>query len=264
MATLHRAIELTRHGATLQRREANDMTRQAAGQGLAEAGARARGQANNDRVREQVEEELRLAELKDRSAATLDRSAKDLEARVQQLQIRINRSEQKKRELQRQVTEIRQALEGAKQEVAERRKEAHGLQALRKALRSREARCSRDDDRHNTEALKGEPPKNCDMEVTTEDGDHEASGANKEGKGATSDGAREVATEHDDYVTSTGIREVTTDHNNYDTSDGATEVTTEHDDYDAGRANPDKKAEEDKRDTGGSGKRQEDDAPGRM
>ena len=56
MATLHRAIELKRAGATLQRREANEMTRQAVGQGLSEAGVRAMGQANNDRVREQVEE----------------------------------------------------------------------------------------------------------------------------------------------------------------------------------------------------------------
>ena len=86
MATLHRAIELTRHGATLQRGGASDMTRQATGQGLAEAGARARGHAHNDKVKEQVEEDLWLAEKKDRSADALDRSAEDLEARVQQLQ----------------------------------------------------------------------------------------------------------------------------------------------------------------------------------
>ena len=203
MGTLYRAIELTRHGAMLQRREAINMPREAAGLGLAEAGAWAMGQANNNRVKEQVEEKLRQAELMDRSGAMLDRSAKDLEARVQQVQIRLDRFDQMRREQQRQVAELRQALEGAKQEVAERRQEAYGLEALLEALRRREARCNRNNDQHDTKALKGE--------VTTDYGDHDSSGSiyddyntsgaksKKEGEGATGDGAREVTTDHDDY-----------------------------------------------------------------
>ena len=90
MGTLQRTIELTRHVAIVQRREADNMTREAAGQGLAVASARAMGQADSGRVKEQVEEKLRQAELMDRDAATLDRSAKDLKERVKGLQVRLN------------------------------------------------------------------------------------------------------------------------------------------------------------------------------
>ena len=47
MGTLHRTIELTRHGAMVQQREADNMTREAAGQRLAIASARATGQADS-------------------------------------------------------------------------------------------------------------------------------------------------------------------------------------------------------------------------
>ena len=103
---MYRAIELTRNGTREQRRQADDMTREAAGQGLTVAGARAMGQADSGRVKEQVEEKLRQAELKDRDAATLDRSAKDLEERVKALQVRLNRYDQVKRGQRRQVAEL--------------------------------------------------------------------------------------------------------------------------------------------------------------
>ena len=95
--------------------------------------------------------------------------------------------------------------------------------------------------------------------------------AQEQGEGEDNTGndeRREATTDLDDYGASRASN--TTDYSDH----GAREDTTDHDDYgasgggandhDAGRANPDKKAEEDKRDTGGSGKRQEDDAPGRM
>ena len=55
-------IELTRLGAKAQREEADRVTREAAGQGLAVARARAMGQADSGSVKEQVEEKLHQAE----------------------------------------------------------------------------------------------------------------------------------------------------------------------------------------------------------
>jgi hypothetical protein len=72
MGTLYRAFKMTRHGAMMQRRDADNMTREAAGQGLAEASARAIGQADRGGVKEQVEEKLRQAERQDKEAAKLD------------------------------------------------------------------------------------------------------------------------------------------------------------------------------------------------
>ena len=93
--------------------------------------------------------------------------------------------------------------------MAERRQEAYGLEALREALRSREARCNRDNDQHDTKALKGEPPKDRAREVTNNNGrdrdydDYDTSGANsnKEGEGVT----RRCRNRHDLTIRSSGI-----------------------------------------------------------
>ena len=151
METLYRAIELTRHGVMAQRREANNMTREAAGQGIAEARARAMGQGDRGRVKEQVEEKLHLAELMDKDAVNLDKSAGDIKERVKWLQVRINRYDQIKTEQRRQVAELGQEVKKAKLEVAARRQDAYQLEALREVLRWREEECNQEKDRHNIE-----------------------------------------------------------------------------------------------------------------
>jgi hypothetical protein len=52
------SIELTRLGAKAQQEEADRVTREVAGQGLAVARARAMGQADSGRVKKQVEDKL--------------------------------------------------------------------------------------------------------------------------------------------------------------------------------------------------------------
>ena len=153
MGTLYRAIELTRNGARAQWRTAENMTREAVGQGLAIAGARAMGRRDSGRAKEQVDEKLHQAELKDRDADMLDRSEQDLNKGVQSLQVRINRYDQMKREQRRMVDELGQEIERAKQEVAARREEAARLEALREFLRWREEDCNEEIERLDNETL---------------------------------------------------------------------------------------------------------------
>ena len=149
------------------------------------------------------------------------------------------------------MTEIRQALEGAKQEVAEMKQEANGLKALLKALRRREATTDLNDYGASRASNTTDYNDHGAREVTTDHDDYGASGASGNDYGAS---RASDATDYNNH----GAREATTDHDDYGASGAGAN------DHDGGRANPDKKAEEDKRDTGGSGKRQEDGATGRM
>ena len=150
-------IGLTRIGARTQREEVDRLTREAAGQGLAVARARAMGQADSGKVKEQVEEKLRGAEQLKREVATMDSMAKDLGERMQGLQERLNRHDQARREHQGQAAEH---VERVRQEVAARRQEATRLRARREELRKREEECNRKRDHLNTESPSGEPAKN--------------------------------------------------------------------------------------------------------
>ena len=125
-------IELTRLGAKAQREEAEKVTREAAGQGLAVARARAMGQTDGGRVKEQVEEKLHQAERLNREAATMDRAAKDLGERMQGLQGRLNRHDQTRREHRAQAAEH---IEGAKQEVVARKQQVTRLKAMQEELK---------------------------------------------------------------------------------------------------------------------------------
>ena len=51
--------------------------------------------------------------------------------------------------------------------MAARRQEAYRLEALREVLRRREEECNKENDRHDIETLRGEPPKDRAKEVTT-------------------------------------------------------------------------------------------------
>jgi hypothetical protein len=117
------------------------------------------GQADRGRVKEQVEEKLCLAELKDKEVSKLDISAKDIQERVQALQVRMNRYDQIKREQRRQVAELGQDVERAKLEVAARRQEASRLEALREVLRGREEECNKEKDRLNIKTRREGPAK---------------------------------------------------------------------------------------------------------
>ena len=149
-------IELTRLGAKAQREEADRVTREAAGQGLAVARARAMGQTDNGGVKEQVEEKLRRAEQLEREAAIKDMMAKDLGEGMQGLQERLNRHDQARREHQGQAAEH---VERVRQEVADRRQEVTRLKAMREELGKREKECNRKRDRLNTKSFAGEPAK---------------------------------------------------------------------------------------------------------
>ena len=91
------SIDLTRLGAKAQQEEVDIVTREAAGQGLAVARARAIGQADSGRVKEQVEEKLHQAERLEREAVTMDRAAKDLGERMHGLQDRLDGHDQARR-----------------------------------------------------------------------------------------------------------------------------------------------------------------------
>ena len=150
MGTLYRNIELSRHGSMVMRRGAHNTIREAAGQGLTEAKARAMGQAGSGRVKEQVEEKLLKAELQDKEAAKLDTSAEYVQERLRALQIRMNSYVRIKREQRERVAELSQDVEMAKQQVDSWRQEAARLEALRDNLKRGEEEGNKEKDRYDT------------------------------------------------------------------------------------------------------------------
>ena len=138
---------MARNKAKKQREEAEKVTSEAAGQGLALTRARTMGRTDNGRVKEQVEEKLRQADRLEREAATIDRVAKDLGRGVQELLDRQGRREQARRENQGQAAEH---IERVRQEVAARRQEAAKLKVMREELRKREEEVGRERDLLNT------------------------------------------------------------------------------------------------------------------
>ena len=138
-------IGLTRIGARTQREEADRLTREAAGQGLAVARARARQtmEGSKNRWRKSC---AGRSNWRGRQPRWTRRQ------RMQGLQERLNRHDQARREHQGQVAEH---VERVKQEVAARRQEATRLKAMREELRKREEECGRKRDRLNTESLLG-------------------------------------------------------------------------------------------------------------
>ena len=138
---------MARNKAKKQREEAERVTSEAAGQGLALTRARTMGRTDNGRVKEQVEEKLRQADRLEREAATIDRVAKDLGIGMQELQDRLDRREQVRRENQGQAAEH---IERVRQEVAARRQEASKLKVMREELRKREEEVGRERDLLNT------------------------------------------------------------------------------------------------------------------
>ena len=140
-------IGMARNKAKKQREEAERVTSEAAGQGLALTRARTMGRTDNGRVKEQVEEKLRQADRLEREAATIDRVAKDLGIGMQELQDRLDRREQVRRENQGQAAEH---IERVRQEVAARRQEASKLKVMREELRKREEEVGRERDLLNT------------------------------------------------------------------------------------------------------------------
>ena len=153
MGTLYRNIELSRHRSMVMRRGAHNTIREAAGQGLTEAKARAMGQAGSGRVKEQVEEKLLKAELQDKEAAKLDTSAEYAQERLRALQIRMNRYVWIKREQRELVVELGQDVERAKQEVDSWRQEVARLEARRKVLKRGEEEGNKEKNRHDTKTL---------------------------------------------------------------------------------------------------------------